>query len=790
MSARKTTVELIFLCILGLAVYFPVLNAPYLYDDHRVIAMSQTVLSDTANATEDQRTVHQPTTSLWKQPRPLRQLSHAVDQTLFGNSPSAAHIVNVLLHALVAFVGCLLLRQTGMPRKLAFLASLIFLLLPACVESVAIVSHRKEMLAALFLFLGLRLALQGGWSAWIRAGLCFAIATAGKETALIFPLLFLVLSLAVRQRQPQQPRPFLSTRTLRAAALLLAFALVLGLVNWLQISASVDAFGTDKLALGLDRLGHLSPNATWGTACRMSIWAFSRYLLMMVSPYGHTLNPAIPLNDEVLSTAFILSLLASVGFGIAVIATFRRRHTFCAPLLWIAASLSIVLFPPLLRSGATAVYADRYAYLAAFGTAWLIASAMGLLTRIKQRPRIALWLAMSLLIVYGIGTHLNARNFQSETTLWTHVLKLNPAHYHAEYNLARDAWKQKNDRNRALTHFRRMSEIEPGFAFGHCAFSEFLAESGSFRDAIQILDGCLASCPESPHVYAQRGMYRLKEGHVNEAAADFAQAIRLGGDDPILFHNYGMAQEMRAQWKEAAALYARAARHPAFRNDANRVKLLTQDPPATTQNHNVRQTLIVDATVSPRTNASRSPTAAALADILNQRFVQRGTKGHIFQPADVSNERRNGLAAAISQKLKNPAQFANCLLLIDSRNTVQDNQSDALLREISRCIMSCRINRTRPLLVWLNPSPTSEDPSAAAPKQENLALAKRLHTFCSESNVILIGLKARQNLSDRDRNERTEGTPSSQTLAELENISDQILDLFTAEDAAMLFRKP
>lgn len=770
----RTPGEFIVLCGLGLAVYAPTLNAPYLYDDHRVIAMSRTLLQEAENVSGAPRSADATAMPLWKQPRPLRQLSHAADQALFGDSAHAAHVVNVLLHALVSFLGCRLLRQIGMTHNAALLAGALFLALPICVESVAIVSHRKEMLAAIFLLLGLGFAERKGRPAWIPAMLCFALAVTGKETALVFPLLYLIIRFAGRL-PGSPPRAFPEARTVRHAAMLLGLSIVLALASWMQIRAGVEVLDSDKLSLGSDRFGHLGPGTSWITVCKMAAWAFARFLLMMASPGGHALHPPMPngLNSNVLASA--LPLLAIAGFMIAVAASWRRRSDFLPPLSWIAASLSLVLFPPLLRSGATAIYADRYAYLASFGFAWLVVVALGHI-RLARLPNASLWLAIPLLAVYGVGANLHARHFVTETALWTHVVSRNPGAYQAHFNLARDAWKGRGDREEALSHYRRMSKINPGFVFGHCAFSEFMAEVGSMPEAIEILDDCLAHRPDSPQLHAQRGVFHLKQGLVDAAADDFAQAVRLGGDDPVMLHNYGMALESRAEWRKAAALYARAARHPGFRKDAMRAKLLTEDPPPSRKNHDAFSTLVAGMTVLEASEGSDETPPGRLAEALNQRFIARGGRGKPFLPLAAPGGSGGAIASAISQRLGPPTRIANCVLMISPSDTARFGGPDALVQTTSRCVTASRINGTRPLLVWLGPSGAPTALSTVSSSSEALSTLRRLRAFCEEANIILIA-PGFDSVPDMDAQDNP-------TTLSFERIVDPIIALLTAERRA------
>ena len=81
---------------------------------------------------------------------PITWVSHMVDCELFGLDPAAHHIVNVLLHTLATLLLFHLLRRmTGALWRSAMVAAL-FACHPLQADTVAWVTERKNILAALF----------------------------------------------------------------------------------------------------------------------------------------------------------------------------------------------------------------------------------------------------------------------------------------------------------------------------------------------------------------------------------------------------------------------------------------------------------------------------------------------------------------------------------------------------------------------------------------------------------------------------------------------------------------
>ena len=87
---------------------------------------------------------------------PLTTLSFNLEYHLFGRSPFAAHLINILLHLAVVLVIFDFAQRLKFSAWESFMASVIFAFHPIHVESVAWVTERKDVLGVLFYVLCLR----------------------------------------------------------------------------------------------------------------------------------------------------------------------------------------------------------------------------------------------------------------------------------------------------------------------------------------------------------------------------------------------------------------------------------------------------------------------------------------------------------------------------------------------------------------------------------------------------------------------------------------------------------
>ncbi|HWD18632.1 MAG TPA: tetratricopeptide repeat protein [Verrucomicrobiae bacterium] len=127
---------------------------------------------------------------------PLTWISHALDCQVFGLKPSGPHVVNVLLHIVNSLLVFFVLRQiTGAFWRAAAVAAL-FAWHPLQVETVAWISERKDLLAALFFLLTLLAYaryVRGAKIGYALALACFALGLMSKPVLVTLPCILLLL---------------------------------------------------------------------------------------------------------------------------------------------------------------------------------------------------------------------------------------------------------------------------------------------------------------------------------------------------------------------------------------------------------------------------------------------------------------------------------------------------------------------------------------------------------------------------------------------------------------------
>lgn len=134
--------------------------------------------------------------------RPLFLFSLAVNYALDSSRPFGYHLVNNLIHILNGILVFQLMLYILQKRWPAFLTALIFVIHPAQSENVAYTPGRGDLLASLFILLGLifwKNSFAGKRYSYSVFWACtfFVLALMSRESAVVFPLLAMIVFIFV-----------------------------------------------------------------------------------------------------------------------------------------------------------------------------------------------------------------------------------------------------------------------------------------------------------------------------------------------------------------------------------------------------------------------------------------------------------------------------------------------------------------------------------------------------------------------------------------------------------------
>jgi Flp pilus assembly protein TadD len=520
---RSDTGKAALLLALTVAVYLPVWNAGFIWDDDAYVTDNPVL--------NDGRGLLAAWTRLDATPQyyPLTHTSLFLDHALWGTRPRGYHVVNVLLHASSAILLWRLLGMLRLPG--AFLAGVLFAVHPVHVESVAWVTERKNTLSCLLAlgaaFQFLRPDPRRGWAAVLYAGALLA-----KTVTATLPI---VLALVLWFRRGKVSR-------IEAAWLapMLAAGAVLGAITRHLEATQLGASG-GTWALTFAERTVLAGRIVWFYLGKLAaplelIFVYPRWKVDASDPAAWIAPAAV-----VALAAALLVLSRRIGRGpFAAFAAF------------------VVLLAP--ASGYFDVYPMRYAWVADhfqyMASIPVIALAAACAAR-HLRGHLALLGTVALVAVFGARAFAHARVFHDEETLWRRTLARNPAAWIAHNNLG-ILLATRGEAAEAEAHFRRVLVLEPSHSGALANLGYLLDLAGRDAEAAETLSRAAAVRGDDADVRAHLTRVLLRLGRMDEALRYAVEAARLRPDDPEILCDAGTLLASRGRSAEGIPLLERA----------------------------------------------------------------------------------------------------------------------------------------------------------------------------------------------------------------------------------------
>lgn len=330
--------------------------------------------------------------------RPLQRLTFTFDYALWGFSPGFYHLTNLLLHAFAAaalFLFAFELTRRWLP---AALAALIWVIHPLNSSAVIYVAGRADLLAALFGFGALWLALKHREGV---AAACFFLALLSKESAFAFLLMWVVIVVGKRQ-----------FKILPRWGLLLA--LVVGAYLLLRLTAEHE---TPPRVAEVASLAARPILMARSAALYTSLFLFPANLhmerdLIALAPFA------------TLDQARHLQFLTLAGVALAIAGGYLLRKSR-EPLVWICFGCGLLAYLPISNAfSLNATFAEHWFYIP--GAFLLLAVAMALASapqEVIQKLRVPGTMVLALWICFlGVRTFLRNADWKDARTFLTRTI--------------------------------------------------------------------------------------------------------------------------------------------------------------------------------------------------------------------------------------------------------------------------------------------------------------------------------------------------------------------------------
>ena len=391
--------------------------------------------------------------------RPLLYATFVLDRSLYGNSATGYHLLNLLFHLGSGLLVYQILTRalSEETRYVPFLAALLFLIHPITTETVTYISGRASGLMAFWYLLALFLYIKeseetsGHVSCRLyRAGalLCFILSLSSKETAITFPLALLLWDVVVRR---------LTGAALRAAIashhspfwLIIAVA---GVLAWRHPRYADLA----QFSLGIRPL--------WDNLLS-ELHAATVALLLFFTPWKLNFDHDLPTLHSLFEWPLPLDLLFLGGLTAAALVAVRRLPLLTFGIGWVALQMLPTTVIP--RND---LLSERNLYLASIGILLAVVVLGSCLThwltkelrqsRLVQIAARSFGLAAVLTLCFM--TFQRNELYRDPVLLWSDTVEKSPQKARPHNNLGH-AYAMRDDWNRAIEEFRAAAQLDPDY---------------------------------------------------------------------------------------------------------------------------------------------------------------------------------------------------------------------------------------------------------------------------------------------------------------------------------------
>lgn len=476
--------------------------------------------------------------------RPFAYFIKYVIFKLFGIKSSYFHIINIVLYAVNCFLIFAVLKNIFEPN-LAILSSLLFLLHPIHTEVVSSAISISELLASTLGFLSFYVIIKS-FEKLIFIYLYpmfFLLALLSKETAIIFPLLIVIVA-------------YLKRASSRHYTLIIALTfipvLIFFILRYMVIGSFIRSPNFEFVFID-------NPLTYFTFSQRLinSSYIMLKYISLLIMPYnlsGDYSYKSIELISNIFSVQFIISVILHISTITAAIILLKKRFSI---------SFAILLFYiPLLPTGnilfaGGALMAERFLYLSCLslciGIAYVFSKALPYFPKIKY---LLFLLIILISFIYGFLTHQRNYIWKNDFTLFSDVLKKYPNNAKANLNIANIYFHNKNF-TKSLYHAEKALNVYPEYTMAKLLLSQIYFRLRNSKEAEKILADIIKTNPHIEIAYLLLGEMYVKEGELAKARNVFQQGTEKLPLSILLNYDYALSSLNLGEINIAASSFSK-----------------------------------------------------------------------------------------------------------------------------------------------------------------------------------------------------------------------------------------
>ena len=498
---RRAFLVSLFLALTGL-IYFNSLKNGFVFDDQHYIVKNHLI-----KVLDSQGWWNMFSSFYMWDYLPLTLLSLSFDYWLYGLNPAGYHFSNTLLHFINSLLVYQLVLQITRSGRVALWASLIFLVHPLQVESVAWIPERKNLLSFFFFSFSFLTYLRGGTR--FLSLFLFFLACLAKTSVVILPLLLVLCDISFAGKPIK--------------------SILVDKVYYFLISLGVTILTLLSHSSGGTLREHPDQNPI-NTVFSMMV-VFKEYIIKILFPINLNIWYPDQVYKSLMEPQVLISVSVIAGYVWLVRWSYSNQRVIFFGLVWFLIALlpvsHIIPFPQMM--------ADRFLYIPMLGL---------LIVMVSMPKRVMGFLGLSVILLFSLLSISRNYVYQDDFHLWQDSVSKNSHHTRSMMFLGLSYWG-KGDLDRALEILKQATILEPENNRAVLYRAHIYAEREEWSQAESLYRELVQRSPEKPKYYTHLAVFLGNRDQIKESLDLLNQALER---DP----GYALAHFNRAVFLDRA----------------------------------------------------------------------------------------------------------------------------------------------------------------------------------------------------------------------------------------------
>lgn len=529
---------IIFFISLLFVLYYPSINAPFVFDDYGII-VNNNKIRNLDNFLK------------WNiifSSRPLVDLSFALNYYFGQLNTFGYHLINIIIHIingiLVYFLSQKIFYYTfninpinqGNTKKnnshinilhLSFITALIFLIHPLQTQAVSYVVQRYTSMAAFFYLLSIFIfiiirekQLSDNLHTFINFNkyfflyiLLIFLAFAGflsKQNVASLPFMILFVEFIFFDRDWKSWKRKL-TWIIPLLLIICCLIIYIGLYKGQAVDFGQLLEDISLKARETEKVGRIDYLIT-----QFSVLV--KYIRMFMAPYGLNLDHLYGTTRDLFNIRTMASIFFLLALFLIAIYSYKKRPVVCFGIVWFFITISVEssIFP------INDALVEHRMYLPSFGfciiTSWLIHSLL------KKFIYIKIFVVISIIIGISLATYQRNQVWSDPVLLWSDSVKKNPNNYRAFNNLG-EVYLDRKMYDKAEELLKRSISLKEIVPLTHLNLGLAYAHQDKFEKAKKQFQTALALKPGYAKAHFNLASIYQMEGQLSEAKKHLLKAV-------------------------------------------------------------------------------------------------------------------------------------------------------------------------------------------------------------------------------------------------------------------------